>query len=226
MKKITNNKIILGILIVALFLLTAGITYAYFSIVVSGNEQAKTIKVSTTTLELRYTDSLEVSAIEIFPGWTTTKTVTVENTGTDKVYYSLGWQNLINTVENGELVVSAVCDTCGNIEETPVAYTTGIKAETNKVVYPLKEEIEINAGEKHTYTLTFTFKETGDAQNYNQGKKFTGVLGIAESTKTYTISGIVEDENGNRVQGAKVTIDKLDTRTSDSVSKYEIILLW
>ena len=33
------------------------------------------------------------------------------------------------------------------------------------------------------YDLTITFKDTNEAQNYNQGKKFSGVLGIKEKKK-------------------------------------------
>ena len=43
-------------------------------------------------------------------------------------------------------------------------------------------------GETHTYTITIEFiNYTDKHQNYNQGKRFYGTLGAAESTKKLPI---------------------------------------
>ncbi len=184
-----DKKFIFSSILVATFLLTVGLTYAYFSLTVSGNDVAETINVNTTKLELKYTDGKEVKADGIEPGWTTTKTITVENKGNEETYYTLGWQKLYNEIQKDELVIRSSCTssgvttgTCQSTENVIISQTLVVTAETNKVVYPYKENAKILPGEVHTYTITIEFINYTDMpQNYNQGKSFYGVLGVAES---------------------------------------------
>ena len=78
-----------------LLIMTTGLSYAYFSTSVSGNNDAKDVIVETGTLKLVYTDSPEIVAEHIKPGWSTTKVVTVKNTGTLDVFYNLYGKNLL-----------------------------------------------------------------------------------------------------------------------------------
>ena len=190
-----DKKFIYGSIIAFTFLLTVGLTYAYFSLTVSGNDVAQTINVSTTKVELIYTDGNEIKANGIEPKWTTTKTITVENTGNEETYYALGWQKLYNEIQKEELIIRSTCTssgatggTCDNTDNVVIPETNEITAETNKVIYPYKENVLILPGEKHTYTVTIELINYEDkAQNYNQGKRFYGVLGAAESTKKIRI---------------------------------------
>ena len=196
-----DKKILLAVILTSVFLIITGITYAYFSLVVSGNDVAETINVSTTKIELIYTDGNEIKVDSIEPKWTTTKTITVENTGNEEAYYALGWQKLYNEIQKEELVIRSTCTssgvtggTCSNTDNVVIPQTSEVTAEANKVIYPYKENVEILPGEKHTYTVTIEFINYDDkAQNYNQGKRFYGVLGAAESTKKLTISDMCQD---------------------------------
>mgnify|MGYP004534320313 CR=1 FL=1 len=186
-----DKRILLAVLLTSVFLIITGITYAYFSLVVSGNDVAETINVSTTKIELIYTDGNEIKVDSIEPKWTTTKTITVENTGNEEAYYALGWQKLYNEIQKDELVIRSTCTssgatggTCDNTDDVVIPETAEVTAEANKVIYPYKENVKILPGEKHTYTVTIEFINYEDkAQNYNQGKRFYGTLGAAESTK-------------------------------------------
>ena len=185
-----DKKILLVVLLTSVFLIITGITYAYFSLVVSGNDVAETINVSTTKIELIYTDGNEIKVDSIEPKWTTTKTITVENTGNEEAYYALGWQKLYNEIQQEELVIRSTCTssgvtggTCSSTDNVVIPQTSEVTAETNTVLYPYKENVLILPGEKHTYTVTIEFINYEDkAQNYNQGKRFYGVLGAAESS--------------------------------------------
>ena len=196
-----DKRILLVVLLTSVFLIITGITYAYFSLVVSGNDVAETINVSTTKIELIYTDGNEIKVDSIEPKWTTTKTITVENTGNEEAYYALGWQKLYNEIQKEELVIrststssGATGGTCDNTDNVVVPQTSEVTAETNKVIYPYKENVKILPGEKHTYTVTIEFINYDDkAQNYNQGKRFYGVLGAAESSKKLTISDVCQN---------------------------------
>lgn len=167
-----DKKMLFGIGIVFLFLATVGFSYAYFSSTIS-NKDVKNQVVETGTLQLTYTDGAEINMQNIKPGTTINKTVTVKNTGTLDAEYSIVWQELVNEIINDEMLIEANCTstsgTCESIESTPISDKN------------IKKGISIASGVTHTYDFTITFKDTGEAQNYNQGKKFSGVLGIAES---------------------------------------------
>ena len=174
-----DNKILFGTLIVLLLLLTTGLSYAYFSTAVKGNDNAKDVVVNAGTLSLVYTDGPEIKVENIRPGKTITKEVTVKNTGTLDTKYNIVWQSLINEITNDELVLSATCQrinasgavegTCDSISQSPIGDMT------------IAKKISIESGITHKYTFTILFKETNADQNYNQGKEFNGVLGIEES---------------------------------------------
>ena len=195
-----NKKILFGTFIALLLLLTTGLSYAYFSTSVSGNNDAKDVIVETGTLKLVYTDSPEIVAEHIKPGWSTTKVVTVKNTGTLDVSYNLVWQELTNEITNNELVISASCErlnssnavegTCESITESSVG--------NNKI----KKNISIESGITHKYTFTITLKEMNQGQDYNQNKKFNGVIGV-EEYKKITPTPIYCTFDGELTQGAE-----------------------
>ena len=173
-----DNKILFGTFIALLLLLTTGLSYAYFSASISGNENAKNVVVEAGTLKLTYTDGPAINAQYIKPGWSTTKEVSVKNNGTLNTNYNVIWQSLTNTITNNELVLSATCQrlnasgtvegTCESISQAPISDMT------------IAKKISIESGITHKYTFTILFKETNADQNYNQGKEFNGVLGIEE----------------------------------------------
>ena len=173
-----DNKILIGTALVLLLLLTTGLSYAYFSTAVKGNDNAKDVVVEAGTLKLTYTDGPAINAQYIKPGWTTTKAISVKNNGTLDTNYNIIWQTLTNTITNNELVLSATCQrlnasgtvegTCESISQAPISDMT------------IAKKISIESGITHKYTFTILFKETNADQNYNQGKEFNGVLGIEE----------------------------------------------
>ncbi len=173
-----DKKILFGTFIALLLLLTTGLSYAYFSASISGNENAKNVVVEAGTLKLTYTDGPAINAQYIKPGWSTTKEVSVKNNGTLDAYYNVIWQTLTNTITNNELVLSATCQrlnasgtvegTCESISQASISDMT------------IAKKINIESGFTHKYTFTILFKETNADQNYNQGKEFNGVLGIEE----------------------------------------------
>ena len=173
-----DNKILIGTALALLLLLTTGLSYAYFSTAVKGNDNAKDMVVEAGTLKLTYTDGPAINAQYIKPGWSTTKEVSVKNNGTLDAYYNIIWQILTNGITNDELVLSATCQrlnasgtvegTCESISQAPISDMT------------IAKKISIESGITHKYTFTILFKETNADQNYNQGKEFNGVLGIEE----------------------------------------------
>ena len=183
-----SNKIKIIVITLLVFIVSvAGISYAYFTIRVTGNEDASSMRLTTANMQLIYTDVQIVSGEYTQPGWTQTKTLTIQNTGNQTVEYAIIWRDLYNEITNGELVISATCtsniqgNTCNGIDEKIVP--TKLTEAHNILV---KSGISIEPNETHTYTLTALFKETGSNQNYNQNKEFYGTLNIADGSQLIT----------------------------------------
>ena len=104
-----DKKMLFGIGIVFLFLVSVGISYAYFSSIIT-NKDVKEQVVETGTLRLTYTDGPEIVMNNVKPGTTFTKEVSVKNTGTLEVSYEIFWQELNNEIINDEMVMSATCE--------------------------------------------------------------------------------------------------------------------
>ena len=165
-----------------LFLMTVfGLSYAYFTVQIRGNDQASSINIIAGRLSLIYTDVQIVMGEYEIPGWTDTKVLTVENDGTETVSYNIKWRELENTLTNDELVISATCtsniqgNTCDDIPETVIP-----NAPTEITDVFVFGSVSIEPEEIHTYTVTVEFKEIGSVQNYNQNKYFNGTLNIGQ----------------------------------------------
>ena len=173
-----DKKILFGTFIALLLLLTTGLSYAYFSASISGNENAKDMVVEAGTLSLVYTDGPEIKAQNIKPGWSTTKEVSVKNAGTLDTNYNIIWQSLTNEITNNEMVISATCqrlNSAGTVEGTCESISQAAVSDMT-----IAKRVSIESGITHKYIFTILFKETNVDQNTNQGKKFNGVLGIEE----------------------------------------------
>ena len=172
-----KTYIILGI---SILFISIGISYAYFSLNVIGNDTAKNNKIVTGNLELTFTDTSEITLNNMLPGDSATKTIKVTNTGTKEVAYNVGWTDYENGIINNELIIEGTCKrlnssnteegTCNNVSKKAI---TGSNIISN---------IPIEPNITHEYTLKITFKETNKPQNYNKNKSFNGKLNITEST--------------------------------------------
>ena len=166
------------LLVISILFAVVGVSLAFFSLNIIGNDTAKYNKITTGDLELVFTDDNEVSLDGAFPGDSITKTISVKNTGTKEVSYNIVWQELENKIIKNELVLEATCkrinndgiveSTCNNIEETPIRVRT------------IEKNISIGPKVTHEYTIKITFKDTASNQNYNKRKSFSGKIGIEE----------------------------------------------
>ena len=167
-----------GIEVLALLLATVSFTYSWFSASVTSNE-VKDQVVETGTLSLRYVDGPEIKMENIRPGTTITKTVYVANTGTLDASYNLVWQELTNEIQNDEMVIEVTCTRIDGVSEEENGTCSGISSKpiSSSII---KSNVSIEPNILHKYDITITFIETKDNQNYNQGKNFSGVLGVNE----------------------------------------------
>lgn len=161
---------------------------AFFGTIVEGNSNSKNISAVSKSLKLLFEDGETISVENIEPGWTAEKTFTVKNKGSVNLYYSINYGNLVNTFINDEMIYTLSCTRYSNYENKTISGTCdGI---TSSIPYSFNEStkkmiggILIEPNITHEYTLTITFVETGENQNYNKLKTFNTKLQILESNE-------------------------------------------
>ncbi len=217
----TNTKTILLFIMSFALIGFISFTYAYFSSDIVNNN-VKDQVVQTGTLSLRYVDGSEINMQNIKPGFSVTKTIYVANTGTLDTSYNLIWQKLVNEITNDEMVIEATCTRMDATTETESGSCNSI---TTKPIIDenIRKNITIEPSIVHKYDITITFKETNDPQNYNQGKKFSGVLGVSEFKLP---SPVYCTFDGEMVQGAEYVNGQYTYRYMQEGNSSESGLAW
>ena len=219
-----NKKVIYGFLIALVFMLTLGLTYAYFDLGIRGNEEAKNITVTAGNLSLYYNSGPEIKIDNIKPGFSISKEFTVTNTGDFDAEFDINMTDMINTIEKSEIVYTLSCEAFENYGlETQIGKgtcdgqgSTSFNYSETSTSQKIKGNNQIKTGITNKYILNITFIETGSVQNYNQGKKFIGKIQINE----YNFN----DSNVPVVQSAKISNLKLEALVNDKngLSAYSI----
>ncbi len=159
-------------------LVLSGVSYAYYSAKIKENNKTETV-IKSNELNLIFTGTSEITANNMIPGDSFTKTFTVENTSNRTVDFNIYLQNITNEF-NDDLVYALNDDTGSVVGVTPLPVTNQNKSY-------LKTKLDIDSNTTKTYTLTVTFKNTDEPQNDYQGKTFKGTLGIDTELITYNI---------------------------------------
>ena len=168
------------LLVISILFAVVGVSLAFFSLNIIGNDKAKDTKITTGDLELVFTDDNEVSLDGAFPGDSIIKTISVKNTGTKEVSYNIVWQELLNEITNNELVIDGTCKNL-NSSNTEDGECSAISKKAVKEGN-ITSNIPIKPGYTQEYIIKITFIDTGKLQNYNKNKSFKGKLGLTESS--------------------------------------------
>ncbi len=179
--------------IVMTLLLCVGMSYAYFTGMISG--EGKEIRVSAKELRILFTDDNELASSEIIPGWKETKTFSVKNESGNTFNYNIVINDLVNTfVTEGYLQYKITSSNGYNMN----GYLDIPKSNTSEDTI-LAYDIDIPAGVTHEYTIEFVYHDSDEDQSEDMGKIFSGTLGIIEGTINPNIKYKVtlEMENGS-----------------------------
>ena len=211
-----------GIVLVMLILL--GLTYAYFLTKIKGNDNEKSISVTTANLILEYADVndelITDSAVE--PGKSWTKTFVATNKGNKAVTYGVALENIVNTLERkDDLVYTLDCEqyskTGFSIDKTNKTVTGTISGTCNSVTtettFPSIGTIivqnEIADDKAQVYTLTITYKEMNVDQSVDMNKTFSAKANIVDPNvfKPYgdgTLATAILDSAKNKTNGTEL----------------------
>ncbi len=177
-----HSSLMTILLIAALLSALFAVSVAYFSINVTGNDTASSVIVTTVNLgNIVFLDGSEINVTKVYPGWSITKTFTIENAAEaaqDQISYAIFLNVTTNEItplsEDAFVYSLSGTSTNGgtiiNLTDVTVPIKTG-----NNV---LSDNGILNGKDKHTYTFKIELKEIHKDQNAVQGKVFSGVLQV------------------------------------------------
>ena len=196
---------ILALTIAIILFAVMGVSYAYVSLNVTGNEEASSMKVDIAQLELTFTDGNVVNISGIFPGTTVTKTFSVTNNTSTATNYDIKMSDVFTTFTEDELVYTLSSTNSGATKtETIMPNNDGL----------IKAKVLIAGNTTQTYTMSITWKEKNDYQNYNSGATYHGKIQIL-SPYTYT-NGVAN----NIKLVDRIMLDNTTAYPTNTSSKY------
>ena len=242
-----RQKIIISVTgIFLVLLILVGLTYAYFLTQIQGNENDKSITVTTAKLELVYGDnSAEIirGTGALMPTVETdadyaigTKTFTVTNNGNDSSYVVIIDNVSVTKVSDGSATTFVSNDfrytlTCTKSDGTKCNEVSDL------TIFPLKGGIlvsnDIKEDDIHSYTLTMWYIDTGLNQSDDMGKSLQARVNIADVNQMENPfkTGDTEKDNAslayNIIENAKTNKNGTTfanypiTTIAESISSYE-----
>lgn len=172
MKDVRRTKNIYYILISVVIFIVAvvSLSYAFFVSQVSNNESASTITGEAANLTIEYKEGTsQISATDIFPGWTAIKTFSVINNGGLPGEYSLYVYDINNGLMDGSISFDVTGTNGGaTIEKRNLPSSTTT----------LKSKISISGSTTHVYTVKVYYNNLSVSQEGDKGKSFSFKIGI------------------------------------------------
>ena len=213
------------ILVVAsLLVVVLSVTLAYFTAQIIG--KGKDISVSSADLKIIFTDSDgAISGSNIEPGWSDTKTFTIENKSNETYKYNIVIQDLVNTFVTEGYLQYKITSTNGGYNMTEFQDVPKSETATDTT---LAYSASVDVGVTQSYTIEFKYSNDESAnQSEDMGKTLSGKLFITEGTEQPTLlSQLLTDKSTvlTRTDFSKVLTDNntktLYTSTEDSKTVY------
>ena len=170
----------LTLVIVSLLVVVLSVSLAYFTAQIIG--KGKDVSVTSANLQIVFTDSDgALTETDIEPGWSATKTFTVQNNSKSEYKYNIVIKDLLNTfVTNGYLKYKITSTNDGyNMTEFKDIPKSSVATDTI-----LAYSVVIPNGVTQSYTIEFKYaNDESIDQSDDMGKKLSGTLFITEGTE-------------------------------------------
>ena len=212
------------ILVVAsLLVVVLSVTLAYFTVQIIG--KGKDVTINSADLKIIFTDSDgAIFGSNIEPGWSDTKTLTIENKSNETYKYNIVVQNLVNTFVTEGYLQYKITSTNGGYNMTEFKDVPKSEIATDTI---LAYSVSIPVGVTQSYTVEFKYaNDESIDQSDDMGKKLSGKLFITEGSKPTLLSQILADKSTvlTRTDFSTVLTDDntktLYTSTEDSKTVY------
>ena len=169
------------ILVVAsLLVVVLSVTLAYFTAQIIG--KGKDVSVTSAKLQVVFTDSDgAILGSNIEPGWSDTKTFTVENNSKSEYKYNIVIKDLLNTFVTEGYLQYKITSTNGGYNMTEFKDVPKSSIATDTI---LAYSVVIPNGVTQSYTIEFKYvNDESVDQSDDMGKKLSGTLFITEGTE-------------------------------------------
>ena len=196
----TKQSLILSISLALVFIITIGLSYAYFSARLIGVERASTLTLDAGKMEIDYSENSNIIELYgIYPkeeAWAT-KTITLTGTNTTidlDMHYKIGFEIEENTFSEGSL--SYTIKNTLNESGTPLEdiESTIVKTSGNQYIgYGTFGRVEDKV---HSYEIKIYFKNNGSSQNENQKARFKGKIIVEKVLDDELITVTFNPEGG------------------------------
>ena len=191
----------LTLVIVSLLVVVLSVSLAYFTAQIIG--KGKNLDVSSANLQIVFTDSDgAISGSNIEPGWSDTKTFTVENNSKSEYKYNIVIKDLMNTFVTKGYLQYKITSTNGGYNMTEYKDVPKSSVATDKI---LAYSVVIPKSVTQTYTIEFRYLNDEDVdQGDDMGKVLKGTLFITEGTEDI-YAGYEEGTLGYQIMGDNPT---------------------
>ena len=210
------------ILVVAsLLVVVLSVTLAYFTAQIIG--KGKNVTINSADLKIIFTDSDgAISGSNIEPGWSDTKTFTIENKSNETYKYNIVIQDLVNTFVTKEYLQYKITSTNGGYNMTEFKDVPKSEIATDTIL-AYSVSIPVGVTQSYTIEIKYTNDESVD-QSIDMNKKLSGKLFITEGSKPTLISQILEDNptrntRSNNNNGTNDFATPLTTTTTGTLFK-------
>ena len=197
----------LTLVIVSLLVVVLSVSLAYFTTQIIG--KGKNLDVSSTNLQIVFTDSDgAITVNDIEPGWSTTKTFTVENNSKETYKYNIVIKDLVNTFVTEGYLQYKITSTNNGYNMTEFKDIPKSQTAKDKI---LAYSVSIPKGVTQTYTIEFRYLNDEDVdQGDDMGKVLKGTLFITEGTEDI-YAGYEEGTLGYQIMGDNPTRETRNT---------------
>ena len=210
------------ILVVAsLLVVVLSVTLAYFTVQIIG--KGKDVTINSADLKIIFTDSDgAIFGSNIEPGWSDTKTLTIENKSNETYKYNIVIQDLVNTFVTKEYLQYKITSTNGGYNMTEFKDVPKSEIATDTIL-AYSVSIPVGVTQSYTIEIKYTNDESVD-QSIDMNKKLSGKLFITEGSKPTLISQILEDNptrntRSNNNNGTNDFATPLTTTTTGTLFK-------
>ena len=199
----------LTLVIVSLLVVVLSVSLAYFTAQIIGKE--KNVDVSSANLQIVFTDSDgAISGSNIEPGWSDTKTITVENNSKSEYKYNIVIKDLLNTFVTEGYLQYKITSTNNGYNMTEFKDIPKSSAPKDTI---LAYSVVIPNGVTQSYTIEFKYANDESVdQSDDMGKKLSGTLFITEGTEQPTL--LTQILNDNPTRETRNTYDTIFTTTN------------
>ena len=200
-----KKYLIYGITIVLLTII--GVTLAYFITEIEGDK--KDVTLNTGDLRVIFNNGEKIEGVDIEPGWSVTKTFSIENKSKTEYKYNIVIQDLVNTFVSDNLVYKI---TSTNNGHNMTDYEVLPKSDTQEDTI-LTYSTTISGKTTQEYTIEVKFKEEDRNQYEDMGKTITGKIYITEGNELLTLTKAILRDNPTISERTDFSVTNTETTT-------------